>query len=611
MKRKRGITPSPKYSFAGGLVTSMSKTKLLPNQLTKAKNINLTINGEAEVRGGCAKVSTVAFGETIDRFIHFKTDTYDKIIAYGGQNLKRLDVGTPDVWTPLNSAMPDTEDFRSMEIADDMLYVGATDSRPRVYYPGQAGVWLAGITAPGTKPTVADGGTGNLSGIYRWYHTYYNSTSGWESDPSPISDELTLVSKKATISAFVASTEAGVDKINIYRNSDGVQQYFYVGQKTNDTNSFEDNIADDNLGDEISFRYGLPPKSAILLYHLNRVFYVNSDYPSRLMYSEPLKPHAVYKDNYQDIEVGDGGVIIAIAPSYDNIVVVKNTGIFTYIFNKLDPTNSEYIPVTVDYGGGSPMSVDNIGEDVILLTAEGLKLIKNAGTTIEDVEVVIPTESGFRSFPPITTIFRDCKKAVVSKAVGNYYEEKDQYHISIPYYSNDNDLTVVWHRAAKIFSVHEGWNIKASALYREYDNKLLYRSHGDQFIYRHDYGNDDNGSPIEFEIQNGWNDVNGIPDYKKIRLFFPTIYGEDDAVLSYEVLKNFETAGDPKSITHEGASYWGYAHWGQNYWGASGENTYRRRAFVKGRNFSVRFYGSTTKKLGISEYQFFFQPKGL
>ena len=136
MKRKQGIASSPKYDFAGGLVTAVSKTRLRPSQLIKASNINLLIDGEAEVRKGYAKVSTVAFGTIIDRLVHFKTDTYDKLIAYGGAYVKRLDIDTPDVWTVLSSTMPDTELYRSMVIAEGMLYI-ASHQGVKKYYPAK------------------------------------------------------------------------------------------------------------------------------------------------------------------------------------------------------------------------------------------------------------------------------------------------------------------------------------------------------------------------------------------------------------------------------------------------------------------------------------------
>jgi len=613
MKRKKGIASSPKYNFAGGLVTMAAKTRLRPSQLIRAKNINVLIDGEAEVRGGYAKVSTVAFGTTIDRFIHFKTETYDKIIGYGGAYIKRLDTGAPDVWTTLSSTMPDTDDFRSMVIANNMLYI-ASSTGVKKYYPGQTVLWDAGIVPPATAATPTADVAGLLSGVYTWYYTYYNSTTDEESNPSPMSAELTVDLKQVILSGFVASTDPQVDKIRIYRNPSGVTTYWRVGEKANTSDSFTDNVPDDNLGVQMDERNAVPPNSTILLWHMNRMFYVDYSDPSTLYYSEPYKPGSVYSTNSQGIEVGDGGKIVAIMSCYDNIVVFKNSGVYLFVFNAMDPLSSYYQPVATSYGCIAPMSVVNIREDIAFLSPEGLKRITNGGTTLNDFSVLIESEFGSRPINPIANILRSCFASTVSRAVGTFYEAKNQYHLSVPYYSSaNNDLTFVWNDDAGAFTTHEGFYVKAAALYRYYDSELLYRSHNDQYIYKHDYGTADESSAIEFDIQTGWHDVNNVPDIKTIRLFFPTLFGAEDVVISYELLKDFESTGSGTGATvdHNGAAYWGVAHWGYAYWGASGEATYRKKIRVKGRIFSTRFYGTVDKKCGVAGYQFFYIPKGL
>jgi len=615
MKQKRGMTASPQYTFNGGLVTMVAKTRLSPSQLIKAKNINLLVDGEWEVRGGCAKVSTVAFGTEIDRFIHFKTDSYDKIIAYGGASVKRLDVGSPDVWTSLSAAMPDTEDFRSMIIGMGMLYLGSTTGVKK-YYPAQTVLWNAGITSPAAALTATGGTTGLLSGTYTWYWTYYNSTTGEESNPSTtISNELIVALKRVTLSGFVASTDSQVDKIRIYRNANGVPgQWWYVGEKANTTATFEDNVSDDALGLELLNTNAPPPNSTIMLWNMNRMFYVDEDNPSKLMWSEPFKPGSVPAYSYYYIEKGDGGRIVAIAACYGNIIVFKNTGVFCFYFNPIDPTQSYYAPIAQKYGCWSPMSVENVQETIVFLSPEGLKKITNGGTTIEDIDILVKTDLGSAPMPAISNLFRTCSKSVIKRAVGTYYETRNQYHLSVPYYgSTVNDMTLVWCLDSNAFVVHEGFYVKSVGLYRDYDQEIMYRSHNDQYIYRHDYGTTDNAAPISFDVQTGFHDVDGNPDEKRIRLFFPVIFGADGAIVTCEIIKDFESLGSgfSKTINHEGASYWGLAHWGQNFWGASGEVLYRCRARVKGRLFSTRFYGITDKSIGVAGYQFYYQPRAL
>ena len=612
MKRKQGIASSPKYDFAGGLVTAVSKTRLRPSQLIKASNINLLIDGEAEVRKGYAKVSTVAFGTVIDRLVHFKTDTYDKLIAYGGAYVKRLDVGSPDVWTTLSSTMPDTELYRSMVIAEGMLYI-ASHQGVKKYYPAKTELWNAGIAAPTAGLVATEGTAGNLLGTYRWYYTYYNSTTQEESNPNDISNELTVASKRVTLSGFVASTDPQVDKQRIYRNPTGVSTWYLVGEKANDANNYEDNVTDDHLTTEISYINYPPPNSTILLYHLNRMFYVDYSNPSRVCWSEPFKPGSVQPTSYQEIDGGDGGVIVALAAVYGNIIVFKNTGIFVLFFNPLSPTSSTYEPLAAKYSCVAPMSVQNIRENVIFLSSEGLKLITNGGTRIEDIEVMVEGEFGAKAVDPIANLLRSAHMDTVNKAVGFYYELRNQYLLSFPYYVNtSNDLTLVWNIDPNAFTLHEDFEMKAVAPYRSYDIDLIYGSHGNEYIYKHDEGTTDDGAAINWEIQTGWHPIDGTPDIKKVRWMIVSVLGSEGTTSHYEVLKDFEAGGSGliKDLIRLDASYWGSAHWGNAHWGGAMDVIFKNKMRVRGRLFSLRFYGSSSAQVGVSGYQFLYQPKG-
>jgi hypothetical protein len=232
MQLKKGLTPSPHYTFAGGLVTMVAKTRLLPSQLIKAKNINLSVNGEWAVRKGFEHLSTVEFGTEIDRMIHYKTTAYDKIIAYGDKYVKRLDIGTPDVWTQLSDTMSVTEDYRSMVIAGDKLYIADT-AGVKKYIGGGSALLNAGIVAPDAACTAtAGGGSGTWTGKYTYYTTFLNSATGEESDPSPISNEIEItLDTHIHLTGIDTTTDPQVDKVNIYRNANGVTgQWWYVAQ---------------------------------------------------------------------------------------------------------------------------------------------------------------------------------------------------------------------------------------------------------------------------------------------------------------------------------------------------------------------------------------------
>ena len=185
------------------------------------------------------------------------------------------------------------------------------------YCNSLSSIYATGTPAkPATLITAADGGAGNLSGTYNWYHTYYNPTSELESATSPITASLTVSSKQATLSGFVASTEEGVEKINIYRNKDGEDKYYYVGQKDNDTNNYTDNVADGSLGDEFEFHYGIWIKGAVLEQPNGNIFY--SPYIHTLDYAIRLD-YGMFNYFY-DVYFEACKLLYAKSDAYDNYI---------------------------------------------------------------------------------------------------------------------------------------------------------------------------------------------------------------------------------------------------------------------------------------------------
>jgi hypothetical protein len=127
----------------------------------------------------------------------------------------------------------------------------------------------AGIDAPDTAPTIAEGASGDLdAGDYRAVYTYYNTNTGQESNYSPVSDALTLgASKKIDWSGIVVSTNPQVTHIRLYRTLPDQQgQYFFVDSIDNFTTTYTgDNDIIEDLGSRASTRNGLPPANAELM----------------------------------------------------------------------------------------------------------------------------------------------------------------------------------------------------------------------------------------------------------------------------------------------------------------------------------------------------------
>jgi hypothetical protein len=125
----------------------------------------------------------------------------------------------------------------------------------------------AGISAPATGATLAQGAAGSLgAGDYIGVVTFGNSLTGAESDPSPVSNTLTLgASKKIDWTSIPTSTNAQTDVRYLYRTLAGqTGEYYWVGTlEDNFTTTFTDNVIQDNMGAQASFDNGLPPASVV------------------------------------------------------------------------------------------------------------------------------------------------------------------------------------------------------------------------------------------------------------------------------------------------------------------------------------------------------------
>jgi hypothetical protein len=128
----------------------------------------------------------------------------------------------------------------------------------------------AGIAAPTVAPVLADGGAGGLieAGDYIGVYTYYNSTNGAESNPSPPSAPATIIAlHKRDWSSVTSSTNGQVDSRRLYvtlANQTG--EYFFAGTIPNNAaGTFTDNTPLAGLGRQVSFDNNLPPSNLELV----------------------------------------------------------------------------------------------------------------------------------------------------------------------------------------------------------------------------------------------------------------------------------------------------------------------------------------------------------
>jgi hypothetical protein len=161
--------------------------------------------------------------------------------------------------------------------------------RPQRWNGETASTQDVGITAPSTAVTLASaGGAGALTGDYNAYVRFVDS-DGIPSALSPISNTLTLASaNQINYSSVPVSPESRVAKREIFRNTDGQEDTYYLDVTINDNSTTtatstrtdaqleaqdELPLLDDD-GDPYADRFGVPPQNKRVIVNThNRFFY--------------------------------------------------------------------------------------------------------------------------------------------------------------------------------------------------------------------------------------------------------------------------------------------------------------------------------------------------
>lgn len=109
-----------------------------------------------------------------------------------------------------------------------------------------------GGPAPTAAATIGTSGTGITSAVDQYaFYTFYDSTTGWESSPSPITTIAPFSNKTLDWSALETTVaKEGVDKKRLYRTqlSSGEEPYYMVVEIALTTTTYADTIADASLG---------------------------------------------------------------------------------------------------------------------------------------------------------------------------------------------------------------------------------------------------------------------------------------------------------------------------------------------------------------------------
>lgn len=146
-------------------------------------------------------------------------------------------------------------------------------------------------------------------GDYTYAYTYYNSSDGSESAPSPISDLVTGSEGKISITFSGASADLQVDKIRLYRLGGAVTQYSLLVELPNDIVDYTDITLDIDLaGNTILDTITYDPAPTGLKYLVESYAMLFGAVGDKLYYSNIALPNAWPATNFLDFEDNITGI---------------------------------------------------------------------------------------------------------------------------------------------------------------------------------------------------------------------------------------------------------------------------------------------------------------
>lgn len=365
---------------------------LPPGWWRLAQNVRaITAAQEAavRVREGMTRLNTTTVPQgTCQGFFSWKDS---------GGTVRQLYAGSSNLYysgdwsTPLSLPNGETFTFASDDLFSfvyhrvrDMVYFtcGSTSWGTMFRFDG-TDIHPWGADAPTTKPTVADGGSGNVNGPVRYVYCYRRSADGQLTNASAVSDEFSGSSKKVDLT-FTQRPDPEYDQIVLYRTRQNGQYYYKVTDSidgTPATPSYTDNTADASLGAQ----YGLggddvdgrpPVGRAVTQMSSGRIVVlgdVENDYPRRVFPAFDIESPESFPD-WVPAGNENGSRLLCAAPLGDDLVLIAEDSLWT-----MDSTCTMCQVAFQGYGGVGPWCACETPYGVAFVGYGGVKLF--AGST--------------------------------------------------------------------------------------------------------------------------------------------------------------------------------------------------------------------------------------
>lgn len=411
----------------------------------------------------------------------------------------------------------------------------------------QASVIVDFLRLEKTGPVPAQGSSGNLTGTY-WYRVTYYTSDGWESDPSIMSDSITVNARQITLSNIPVSNSTRIASKRIYRIGGTSAEWRLVAiLYDRSATTYTDNLPDTSLGDLYAPVEGYPYIPKCIAVHGNVVILANltdydgTGYPCGVMVSKENSIDIYDHLDFFQIEPNEGEEIKWIVSALDMLYVAKSNSIW-----KFDPDNLDIPPRNVSriFGGAGPFAVC-AGENEFYFFSPKVGVVSYNGSFFEIVSENAQFGSSVKNY--IEAVPPD----YIGKVWMVYFD--NMVLLGLPQ-EGDTYPTVVlaYDTRRRFWSVFTGWDANCAISYNfEGDSYLYLGSPTSGYVHRAFSGDTDDGTDITSVMQTGDGDF-GVPhsrkDFAKLFLFANKLTSED-VTLTLEPYYNTQDSGQDLTVT--------------------------------------------------------------
>lgn len=523
------VQPYDYLDLGGGLNQGAAPSAIDPREMQELQNW-YPYASRLRRRGGVRRLTTTSAWDTdiTAMFPLKKSDGTWVLLVGGGAKFGKLD-GTSVVDLPFGGSLgapaPSTAPWVFFQYKNHAYAL--RKGYGTLLRLSDDVVLEAGMAAPAAACTIAQGAAGDLSAAdYRAVYTDYNTDTGMESNPSPVSNVLSLgASKKIDYTGIAISANPFTNARRVYRALPNQQnEYFFVFQISNnvDTTFTGENVKVVDLGRTVSFRNGVPPAGLDVATIWNERLFASDG--TDLFFSELLLAEA-FSDDFISIEPDDGHVIRGLLGHGDRLIIGKTNKMHFLVGT--DRSSFSVHVLTEAHGCKSHHSLKG-AEGLFFWFGTGKAVFRSDGTVVHDI-----------STPKVKPILDAIPDAQEEQVVGAMFPALNWYVLAVPDVSAGNNMKVlVYNYKFGTWTVftHPGGGNEDSApqfLGDFFDTNfghILYATFYDGHIYHYNdptYGSDwGTAIPAQFRIKK---DNFGYPGYRKffkeVWLLIPDVVG--------------------------------------------------------------------------------------